>query len=242
MTIKENATQADENAVEPQDDQNKATDQSPPEDAKPEEQDKPKKTAWYTRVIAREAAEKREAKREADLLKGQNAMLLQELANKNGGSDVKTSPSLAQAEIERLAEEKANIRDFNKACNRIAEEGNDEFEDFDASVSTLQQIGGNYKSLLEITTELTDGHRVLYHLGKDPEEAERLLSLPPTKMAMAVAKLETKLSKESAKTVSDAPSPITPIKAKASKSFDPNDPNADRDEWSKWREKTRRKR
>lgn len=243
------ATQANDAALKPQHtDQKEATDQTPPEDGQTEEtsEPKPKKTAWYTRVISREAAEKREAKREADSLRSQNAMLLQELANKTPNSDGTKSSTVAQAEIDKLANDRATQiateREFTKACNKIADDGKDEFDDFDESVGTLQQVGGNYQTLLQITTELDDAHRILYHLGKNPEEAERLLSLPPTKMAIAVAKFESKLSKSAEKTISNAPDPITPIRPKSSKAFDPNDPNADRNEWSRWREKNRRKR
>lgn len=234
------APQADDTASKPDNkDQTTDTDQTPPED-KQTDTDKPKKTAWYTRVIAREAAEKRDAKREAESYKSQNAALLQELAKKNpDGSTV----SLTQSQIDDRAREISAERDFVKECNRIADVGNEEFDDFDKTVGNLQQIGGDkYRELLKIAADdLPEAHKILHHLGNNPEEAERLFSLPPTKMAREVAKLELRL-KDAPKTISKATDPIVPLKPKSSKAFDPNDPDADRNEWSKWREKTRRRR
>lgn len=236
------ATQAEETAIQPENDApDTAQEQTPPKDAETEN-DKSKKPAWFTRVIAREAAEKREAKREADALRAQLAAVIEDQARDPN----KASRALTQAEIDRLANTKAqeisDAKEFNRACNDVAEKGEEEFDDFTASVGTLQQMGGDYQGLLRIATELDDAHKILYHLGQNPEEAERLLSLPPTKMAIAVAKIETQLNKAGVKTISDVPPPIKPIKTVSNKTFDPNDPNADRNEWSKWREKTRRKR
>lgn len=221
--------------------QDTETEKTPPTDATETVAEPAKKQAWYTKVITREAAEKREAKREAELYKRQNADLLAALADKGTDpSKPKTENTLTQTEVDRRADEKATAILFNRECDKVAEQGHEEFNDFGESLTVLQSFGNNYQALLPMVVEMPDAHKVLYHLGKNPDEAEQLLSLPPTKMAMRLAKLENELAK--GKTISNAPAPIKPIAAKSKASFDPNDPNCDRDEWSKWREKNRRKR
>lgn len=246
----ETKTSAEEGKTETKS-QDTETEKTPQTEANTEEKSaetkSEKKPAWFTRVIAREAAEKREAKREAEILKRQNAELLAALADKDNPDGAKKSgSSVSQDDVDKLAERKAltlvEQREFAKTCNKIAEEGHEEFDDFGETIGILQSFGTNYETLLQVATEMTDAHKILHHLGKNPEEAERLLSLPPTKMAIGLAKLETQMSKAGKKAISNAPTPLNPIKPKASAVFDPNDPNADREEWSKWREKTRRKR
>ena len=73
-------------------------------------------------------------------------------------------------------------------------------------------IGGAPKPFLEAVTALEHGADVFYALGKDPGEAIHIIGLPPAKQAIALAKLEAKLTAPPPpKAVSRAPSPISPI-------------------------------
>lgn len=251
MPEEKTAPQAEETTASKSDEaQTTETEKSPQTEATTEENkpqaEQPKKSAWFTRVIAREAAEKREAKREAEQYKRQNADLLAALAEKGTDpSKPKADTSiLSQAEVDRQANEKANAILFNRDCDRIAEEGNDAYEDFQESIGVLQSLGDGYANLVHVAVDMPDAHKILYHLGKNPDEAERLLSLPPTKMAIGLSKLEGELSK--GKSISKAPAPLNPIKPKSTATFDPDDHSRSdpeyRRQWSEWREKTRRKR
>ena len=247
MTEENPVTQTESPALNPKEAQITESEKTPQTEANTEEttEAKPeKRPAWFTRVIAREAAEKREAKREAEQYKRQNAELLAVLAEKSGDPAKPKADTtiLTQAEVDRQATEKANAILFNRECDKIAEQGNETYNDFQDSIGMLQSLGSNYPDLVKITVEMPEAHKILYHLGKNPDEAERLLSLPPARMALGLAKIESEISKAGIKTISNAPNPIKPIAAKSKAVFDPNDPNADREEWSKWREKTRRKR
>jgi hypothetical protein len=62
------------------------------------------------------------------------------------------------------------------------------------------------------------GPDVAYYLGTNPQEADRIASLPPFLQAKEIGRLETKLALDPpVKRTSSAPAPITPIRTPASK-------------------------
>lgn len=83
------------------------------------------------------------------------------------------------------------------------------YEDFDEIVGDLQPTNPLTVALMEAD----NGPDIAYHLGKNPQEAKRIASLPPSAQFREIGKLEYKLSQEppKAKTPSKAPAPITPL-------------------------------
>ena len=67
------------------------------------------------------------------------------------------------------------------------------------------------ESMAEVLTTSDKGPEVLYYLGKNTEEAQRISQLSPTHAALELGRLEATLSLPKAKTVSEAPPPIEPI-------------------------------
>ncbi|WLE58385.1 hypothetical protein GIY62_14745 [Burkholderia plantarii] len=106
---------------------------------------------------------------------------------------------------------------FDEACNRVFDAGKAEFgKDWDSSLQMLGAVGNLTDDFLDIVTSMDAGHKVLQHLGQNPDVAERVLSLPPTRMALELARLETTVGQ--AKTpppVSQAPAPINPVGSKS---------------------------
>jgi hypothetical protein len=137
----------------------------------------------------------------------------------------------APADVETRAKQLIAQRDFDSSCNKVYEAGKSEFSDFDAALQNFSLLGGLPPSFLEATTQLPDGHRVLYQLGKDPEQASRILNLPPIPMALELAKLIA--AKPAAKPVSRAPSPISPIDGTGRVETDPE--KMPIKEWMQWR-------
>jgi hypothetical protein len=126
------------------------------------------------------------------------------------------------AEIERLANLKAEAisaqRLFNQRCNDAALAGRRDFgeQEFNSAIAGLQQIydasdpqsNAAYLALVDAALETGEGPRVLYELGKDLDEASRLLALSPAKMGLELGK---RLSGSATPAVSGAPKPITPV-------------------------------
>lgn len=125
--------------------------------------------------------------------------------------------AITEADIEKLAQEKAVViaqaNEFNKACNNIVEIGKKEFGDWDDSIKNLSLVGaigqGANPAFLETAIELKNPQKILHHLGKNMEEAERITKLPPTKMAMEMARIEAQLNAPAAPVVAPAVPPIS---------------------------------
>lgn len=138
--------------------------------------------------------------------------------------DPNAEPRYTQAEVERLANERATrqaqINEFNNRCNNAAAEGRKAYADFDASVRELgrlvdrsdPQSQANYDAFLEQALETGEAPRLIYELGRDLNEASRVLGLSPTQRAMAL----TKLALGEPKVTSDLPAPIKPVAGKQS--------------------------
>lgn len=82
---------------------------------------------------------------------------------------------------------------------------------------------------------------ILYELAQDPDEVDRLNSLPPHRALIELGKLEAKFAskpeaKTQAKKASSAPAPVTPIKGSAKSTKSPEE-MTDR-EYIDWRNRT----
>ena len=136
-------------------------------------------------------------------------------------------PNDAVEEAKRQLRVEQHQRDFNAACNAAYKAGLDEYGEagFKDSVAALNAVGaGSRTDFLEAVTQIPDGHRLYPLLAADLDNAGRILALPPTRMAVELAKLALKAEPPAANghddedepekpaPVSRAPAPIKPIR------------------------------
>lgn len=185
------------------------TEQTPAAPAEPQQP----KNDWVQRRIDQLTREKHEERRQREAAEAR----LRELqpsatAPTTSAPSNPSTPDQIREEARRLvAQDK-----FNDACNRVFDAGKTEFgADWDSSLRTFQLLGGAPQEFLEAITSMDDGHKVLQHLGQNPEVAERVLSLPPLRMALELARLETTAAQAKPAPVSQAPAPITPVGGRA---------------------------
>lgn len=191
-----------------------ATDQQPTETQDPQQ---PKRQPWYERRIDEVTRARREAERERDALR---AMIERQASQPDQAAQAQPQA----ADPYELAKQIAHQQTLNEAANRTYEAGKAEFgADFDAAVSTLQQVTDLSKrtDFLEAVTALPNAHAVYHHLGKNPDEAAHVLALPPVKMAIELANMSAKVGRPKAQ--SKAPAPITPLGRSATPSADLSD-------------------
>ena len=78
--------------------------------------------------------------------------------------------------------------------------------------------------------------KVLHYLAKNPDEAERIASLPVGKQAREIVRLEEKLAKPPVKP-SNAPEPIKPVGGgKSAVGDEMPDAKTQPEKWLKWRQ------
>lgn len=224
------------------------------------------KAPWFQKRIDQLTWEKNEERRSRAAVEEQNRVLLAQLeASRTIQQPVTQTPSpnvqspastatpqapvkpvvnMSEAEIEARALVKARqIAEksaFDKACNTIAMQGKEAYNDFDGALKTFEMLGGIPQPLLEAITDMPNAHKVLYALGKDPELADRIVKMPVAKMGMELARVETAVNKPAVKQVSAARTPITPIDTTAVGGDDPDKMSTA--QWIQWREKTKKTR
>lgn len=161
------------------------------------------------------------------------------------------TPAVAtpEAEIDRRANEKAAqiaaAAEFNRRCDDTANMGRKEFGDiqFNARVNGLVQLIDRqdpasvqtYNQFLEAAMETGIGAKIIHDLGGDLNRASEILSLPPVKMAMEIAKLAAAPTSQESK----APKPITPVGGRPkNETIDPRDAErADHLDMKTWMER-----
>jgi hypothetical protein len=171
------------------------------------QQEKPKND-WVQRRIDQLTREKHEEKRQREALEQQLRQYQQPADNSQQSQPRQMSADEIRAEAKRLIQQEK----FDDACNKVFDAGKGEFgNEWDSSLRTFQMLGGASPEFLEAVTAMDAGHKVIHHLGQNPEVTERLLSLPPLRMALELARLETSVGQAKPKPVSNAPAPINPI-------------------------------
>lgn len=172
---------------------------------------------WYERRIDQVTANWRQTER--NLLAEQEKRVAAETAleaAKKGGLTV-PAPAAGTPEFEAAVNARAGAQAatlaFNSKCNRIAADGAEKFPDFDTSVATWKRLGELTIPIVEAADETGHAAEIIYELGKNPAEAERILKLGPVQQIAAVVKFAQKFTGEPSGTtrtraVSGAPEPI----------------------------------
>lgn len=140
--------------------------------------------------------------------------------------------------------------DWDRQCNAVGEAGKKEFPDFMARLGEVQKAVNPqdlnevqaYNEFVAAAIETGQAHRILYSLGSDPAEYQRLQKLSPVKRAMELGVMASKLV--SSPEPSGAPKPLTPIAGGNGEHFEgisPDDPKRGmklpKAEWMRQREK-----
>lgn len=114
-----------------------------------------------------------------------------------------------------------------KLAETLMDNGHEKYADFDDVAESTGDLlrSKNLKfstAMMGALYETENSHDIVYHLGKNPEEAERIARLSPYAQAKEIGKLEDKLSAKKPVKPSSAPAPATPINSgkSASKSYE----------------------
>lgn len=144
----------------------------------------------------------------------------------------------AQSYAEALAEQKAQEllarREAAQQQTAVLEAYHDLEEEARVKYDDFEQVA--YNPNLRVTDAMAQtiqasdiGPEVIYYLGSNPKESERIARLPVLLQAKEIGKIEAKLvSDPPVKRTSTAPAPIAPVTARTSgsNSYDTTDPRS----------------
>lgn len=113
--------------------------------------------------------------------------------------------------------------------------------DYDEAIQDAQDTPMT-QVMFDVILESEVGPNLLYHLAKNPDEAERIAHLSPARQAAEIGKLEDKLAQQlkdpQKPKASNAPPPVNPVRARGSASTPRlDDPNLSMEEYSRLRRK-----
>lgn len=154
-------------------------------------------------------------------------------------------PAQQPQDLQAMAAQIAAQNAFNEKVDGEVKRGRDVHQDFDQVAANLQRFGELPRTFVQAALATGKGAEVMYHLGGNIVEADRILSMEPMAQAVALAQLAgTIKAPEPAKKVSAAPAPITPKVGGGSGKNTPTleDPNMPVADWIKLREKNLPKR
>lgn len=184
-------------------DEAEAKDEGKKEDGVPE---------WAKRRFGELTKQRAEAERRAQALELELHQFRSQQTQQPASDDAtQFQPNQQPAPVDpyALADQIATQRAFDTRCNEIYEKGVGEFQDFDAALSNFQILGGLPPALIEAADATGNPAKVLYELGKNPAEAERIMRLPLPRMGVELAKRAS--ATPAAKPISKAPAPISPV-------------------------------
>jgi hypothetical protein len=126
--------------------------------------------------------------------------------------------TFTQAEVEAEARRLAANAQFNTRMDEVVFAGRKEHPDFDEAIAGLKTVTGPVVpgEFLAAALETGSAGALIYHLGKNPSEADRILSMPAVAQAVALTKLASELGAqqnalgEAEPRVTRAPKPIAP--------------------------------
>lgn len=171
--------------------------------------------------------------------------------------------AIIEARAEAKAVVKAAQREYDRQANAAVEAGRETYgsDVFNAKVGEFRRLYDpadaesvkRYTALTEAAFETGSPEKIIFELGGNLQEAERIMNLSPVKQAVALAKLAAKGEKtvgketdgeadegEGEARISSAPKPITPISRRGAghEQITPSDPTrADRLSTQAWMER-----
>jgi hypothetical protein len=169
---------------------------------------------------------------------------LREIEQRQAQYDGSPQPAPTQEDIDRLidqrAAEKLAIQQHNARVEEWDKAGKESFgeDKFKAACETVANMSSaeQRRMLLAIALDVEGGQRAIIEMADDPEEAERILAMPPHRMALALTKLGATPTPEP-KPVSRLPPPIRPPSGGRARG-QPDPEKGSWDEYKRWSSET----
>ncbi len=194
----------------------------------------PRKPDWRDKEIARKHAQNKEKDRELAEVRSENARLkelAEAAARKDAGAEggeggdagtqetaqprraqYKTQAdfdSAVKAEAARVASQTQLERDMADTASRGKK---DYGVKWDGAMATLGTLGGFDPDTFNGIMATDDPAKVLFTLGNDPDEFQRIMELPPAKRMTELVKLS--IAEKKAPQISRAPAPVEGLNAR----------------------------
>lgn len=215
---------------------------------------------WMKKKLERERLKETEIKAEAERLKQENELLklgkslpqnIQSLDPympqrdqfENDGeyfiaiSDYRDAKRAMEGMHRRTQEERTRLdREYQEKLNDAVENGRGKYKDFD-DVTDYVLHGEGFPSNRAMGEAIFDSEYkddILYFLGKNLKEAERIADLNPVKAAKEIAKLEVRFESKKKSNITKAPSLLQPTEGGRGSAVYKNPESMSMEEFRQW--------
>jgi hypothetical protein len=176
-----------------------------PETKEPEPVAEPEDESAADKRIARLAHAERDQRR-------QIAALNAELARMRGQAPALPPNEEIDHQVRTRVQAELAQAQHNQKANAIHQAGMKAFPDFETQLIALRDVGGLSPEMIEAASETGEAHKIFNYLGKNLDEAERVMGLAPAAQGAALARIAAKVSAAPApKAQSKVPPPIKPV-------------------------------
>lgn len=203
-----------------------------------------KEIGWRDRQIDKLTAKRRNAEADAEAAR----TIVERQPKPGAAKKAPAAGAVAEDDVEAAAARIVAQREYDANANAADAAGKSAYGDkWGTALGKLPKLGGiDLDSMMDILG--TDHPEVvIYTLGNDPDEYERVMGLPPAKRRTAFAKIgaqEPPTKAAPGKRPSQATAPVTPIngsRGTAAQRVNLYDDKVDDDAWYAERNRTRRK-
>jgi hypothetical protein len=192
--------------------------EAPPAEAKTQAAPATVKKPWFQQRIDELTRQKNEEKRARETAEAKAAVL--EAQARPADDPTAPKPTMTQeafdAAVKSEARRVASVEAQQAREARVGDAGIKEYglEAFTERCNMVAALGATERpEFMQIMADpdiIPDGHKVIVALAEHPEEAQRILSLEPVKMAAALSRFATTAQPKETP-LSKAPAPIKPI-------------------------------
>ena len=199
---------------------------APAAEAAPAEAEKPKVKPWFQDRIDKLTREKHEERQRVVALEAKLAEFAPEQPERQTFDPANFDSLVKQEASRQIAAEKTKERGQGFLNAGVKDYGGDAFTEKCNMVAAMG--AGDSPEFMQLITDpeiIPNGHKVVAALADNPEEAQRILSLEPIKMAAALTRFANAAPPKAPAALSSAPAPIKPVggSAKASTPEDTDD-------------------
>lgn len=150
-----------------------------------------------------------------------------------------SSAVVSDDEVEKRARQLLANNKYVEDCNKTAQKGEQAYgESWKEAVSNLEMLGGFDPDTMNGVLATDDPAKVLFELGKNPDQYHRIMELSPAKRIIEMGKIA--MQPTQVKKVSEAPAPVTPLGGRAAPAKATLTDTLDDDQWFQIRRAQRR--
>lgn len=143
-------------------------------------------------------------------------------------------------EVDKRAKEMLAQQQYLENCNKAAQEGESNYkEGWKSAVENLELLGGFDAATMSGVLATDAPAKVIYELGKNPDNYHRIMQLPLEKRIIEMGKLAMN---PSTKPISNAPAPVNPVGGRTAPPTAVLRDDMDDDKWYAIRKAQRQKR